>query len=99
MHLHDWGQIENEQLSPSASRQVLHTETMTVARLTLKEGAVVPRHSHMNEQVTMMERGRLRFIFDDHEQIVEAGQVMYIPAHVPHGVVALTECLAVDLFS
>jgi unsaturated pyranuronate lyase len=99
MAIHRWDRIEREQLNPLVQRQAIHTVRMTVARLFLKAGAVVPRHHHENEQCTVMEAGRLRFIFDDGERIVEAGEVMQIPPNMPHAVVALEDAVALDLFS
>jgi quercetin dioxygenase-like cupin family protein len=72
---------------------------MTIAHLHLTKGAVVPRHSHANEQVTVLERGRLRFVFDDESQIVEAGQMLQIAGDRPHAVEALEDSVALDLFS
>ena len=99
MAIHCWDKIEREQLNPLVQRQAIHTERMTMSRLALKAGAMVPRHHHENEQCTMMEAGRLRFIFDDGERIVAAGEVMQIPPHVPHGVEALEDSVALDLFA
>jgi len=99
MKLHAWNDIPNEELNPVAKRRVLHADSITVARLFLAKGAVVPRHSHPNEQITMMESGKLRFIFDDSEVVVEGGQIVQIPGGEPHAVVALEDSLATDLFS
>lgn len=85
----------NERLS----RRVLHTERMTVARLELKKGAHVPRHHHENEQVSMVHRGRLRFVFDDGEVVVGAEESVVIPSHAPHSVDALEDALVTDLFA
>ena len=72
---------------------------MTIARLEIQEGAVVPEHSHVNEQVTMVERGALKFSIEGQEQIVRAGEVLVIPPNAPHGVVALEDTVVVDLFA
>lgn len=81
------------------TRQVIHSERMTISRLTLKKGATVPRHQHENEQVTMLESGRLRFVFDDEEPVLEAGQAMQIAPNRPHAVEALEDSIACDLFA
>jgi quercetin dioxygenase-like cupin family protein len=94
-----WSEIPVENMSPVLARQVIHTERMTIARLRLKKGAVVPRHSHNNEQVTLLEEGKLRFYFDDSTQDLAAGEVMKIPPDAPHRVEALEDSLAVDLFA
>jgi quercetin dioxygenase-like cupin family protein len=99
MKLHVWERIEREQMSPSLSRQVIHTDQITIAKLQLAKGAVVPRHSHINEQVTLLERGKLLFRMDGSETVLQAGQAMQIPPNVPHLVEALEDSEALDLFS
>jgi quercetin dioxygenase-like cupin family protein len=99
MQVQSWEQIEKEQLNPLSGRQVIHSETMTVARMHLKEGCVVPRHSHHNEQISMIEQGSLRFNLDGAERVVGAGELVRIPPNVPHSVQALENSVVVDLFS
>jgi quercetin dioxygenase-like cupin family protein len=99
MKIHRWSDIEVEQLNPLVTRQAVHTDQMTISRLSLKKGAIVPRHQHVNEQVTNLEQGRLRFTFDDGDVVVAAGDSLQIPSNVPHSVEALEDSVAVDLFS
>ena len=96
---HTWESIPNERMNDLVSRQVLHTETMTIARLTLLRGAMVPRHSHPNQQVTSIESGALRFIFDEGDMMVASGQTLEIPGGVPHAVEAVQDSVALDLFT
>lgn len=97
--LHCWTEVPSEVLNPAVTRQAVHTAHMTLARLFLKAGAIVPRHQHVNEQVTNVESGALRFVFDDREVVVEAGQSLEIPPNLPHAVIALSESVALDLFT
>ena len=99
MKLHRWNDIPVEPLNPLVSRQVIHSEQMTIVRLSLKKGAIVPRHHHVNEQVTMLEKGRLRFVFDDGERIVEVGDALQIAPDAPHMVEALEDSEALDVFT
>lgn len=99
MTLYQWSAIAEEQLNPRLSRKVVHCQHMTIARLHVQKYAVVPRHSHVHEQVSMVERGALKFVFDGHEQIVRAGQLIEIPPNAPHLVEALEDTVVVDLFS
>jgi quercetin dioxygenase-like cupin family protein len=99
MTLHRWNDIPVEQLNPLLARQVVHTERITMSLLRLKKGAVVPRHQHENEQITTLEEGRLRFVFDDKECDLAAGETLEIPSNVPHSVEALEDSLALDLFA
>ena len=98
MKIHRWDDIEHEQMSANVARRVVHSERMTMARIYCKKGAVVPRHSHENEQVTHLLEGRLRFQFDDREIVVSAGEMVQIESHEPHRVEALEDSIALDLF-
>jgi quercetin dioxygenase-like cupin family protein len=86
-------------MNPLFIRQVIHGKTMTVARLDIRKGCSVPVHSHHNEQISMIEQGAMRFMLDGVERIVKAGEVLHIPANVPHSAEAIEDCIAVDLFS
>jgi quercetin dioxygenase-like cupin family protein len=95
---YNWTQVPEEQLNAAISRQMIHGETMTVARLRLRKGAVVPLHHHVNEQISMVEHGKLRFVIGGEERIVSGGEALTIPANAPHLVEALEDSLATDLF-
>jgi quercetin dioxygenase-like cupin family protein len=94
-----WTGVAEERLNPLLSRRVIHGEKLTIARLQLSKGAAVRLHSHENEQVSMMESGSLRFVLDGQELIVNAGEGVRIPAHVPHSVEALEDSVVVDVFA
>ena len=96
---YNWGEIPEEQMNPSISRQVIHGENVTVARIRLQKGAIVPLHQHVSEQISMLERGRARFVICGEERIVQAGETVTIPPNAPHLVEALEDSLAVDVFS
>ena len=97
--LYNWTHIPQEQLSAGISRQMIHAETMTVARIRLRKGAIVPLHQHTSEQITMLEEGKLRFVIAGEERVVSQGETLTIPPNAPHIVEALEDSLATDLFS
>jgi len=80
-------------------RKVIHTGNMTIARIRLQKQALVPEHSHVHEQVSMVEKGALKFIIDGGEQIVRAGEALAIAPHVKHSVEALEDSQVTDVFS
>jgi quercetin dioxygenase-like cupin family protein len=94
-----WDLLEEEHMNPLLTRQAIHGQNITVARIKLSKSALVPLHSHPNEQITMLERGALRFVVSGLETILRAGEVLAIPPHAPHMVEALEDSLAVDLFA
>jgi quercetin dioxygenase-like cupin family protein len=99
MKLYQWNTMEREQLNPRFARTALHGANLTIARVELKQNCVVPEHSHVNEQITIIESGALKFSIDGGEQIMRAGDVMVIPPYLPHGVVALEDTVAMDVFA
>jgi len=94
-----WLEQPVEELTPSIRRQLVHTETMTIARIDLRAGAVVPRHAHPHEQVANVLEGSLRFVVGDEEHVVSAGESVIVPGGVPHEVEALADSLVLDVFS
>jgi quercetin dioxygenase-like cupin family protein len=99
MTVYNWSQIPEEQVNPLASRQMIHTETMSVVRRRMSKGAVLCLHRHADEQISMIERGRLRFVVAGEEEIVRGGETYVIPANAPHSVEALEDSVVMDLFS
>jgi quercetin dioxygenase-like cupin family protein len=78
------------------------TQSM-LARLELKKGCIVPRHSHPNEQISYITEGALRFLLGEAgsevEKIVRKGDVLVIPGGVPHSAEALEDTIDLDLFA
>lgn len=88
-----------EALNPLIDRQMVYGEQSMLARILLRKGALVPRHSHANEQITYILEGVLRFTFDDGQVItVGAGETLVIPSHVPHQAEALEDTVDLDVF-
>jgi quercetin dioxygenase-like cupin family protein len=97
-----WDDIPKERLKPDLHRRLIPADRMTIGHVYLDEGCVVPRHSHENEQLTYILEGCLRFwLGDDEGEIVDvrAGELLHIPANVPHRAEALEDTLDVDIFS
>src|SRR4030095_5591943 len=97
-----WDEIPKEQLSETIGRKLVTGDRMMLAHVYLNKGAIVPRHSHENEQLTYILEGGLRFwIGEDESQVIDvmAGEVLHIPSHVQHKAEALEDTLDVDIFS
>ena len=99
MKRYTWNQVAEEQLAPQLSRQMVHGATMTVARLRIGKGFVVPTHSHPNEQITTIEQGAVVFVTPTERVTVRAGETLCVPPNVPHSVECLEDCVAIDIFS
>lgn len=94
-----WHTIPLEELNPLLQRQFVVGQEIMLARVLLKKGCVVPEHSHHNEQVTYILDGALKFWIDGREVTVHAGEVLCIPAHMPHKAEALEDTVDLDVFN
>ena len=93
-----WNDVEKEKLNPLLDRQMITGDELMLARILLKKGCVVPEHSHMNEQLTYVVEGALKFWIDGKEIVVRTGEVLCIPSHMPHKAEALEDTVDVDVF-
>ena len=93
-----WSDVEVEELNPLLDRQMITGESLMMAKIRLKKGSVVPEHSHINEQLTYIMEGALKFWIDGKEIIVKAGEVLCIPSNMPHKAEALEDTLDMDVF-
>jgi quercetin dioxygenase-like cupin family protein len=94
-----WHTIPLEELNPLLQRQYVVGQEIMVARVLLKKGCVVPEHSHHNEQLTYILDGALKFWIDGKEIVVHAGEVLCIPAHMPHKAEAMEDTVDLDIFT
>jgi quercetin dioxygenase-like cupin family protein len=97
-----WEEMEREHVVEGIDRRLVTGERMMLAHVYLKRGAVVPLHSHENEQLTYILEGALRFWVGGEESDpidIRAGEVLCIPSNVPHKAEALEDTLDVDVFS
>ncbi|MGI8508985.1 MAG: cupin domain-containing protein [Gemmatimonadaceae bacterium] len=102
VRLFSWTDMPKERVTDQISRRLVTGDRMMLAHVYLDKGAIVPQHSHENEQITYILEGALRFWIgaDGSEEIVVGvGQVLHIPSNVPHKAEALEDTLDVDIFS
>jgi quercetin dioxygenase-like cupin family protein len=99
---HRWDEMEREVVTEAIERRIINGDQMMMAHVYLRKGAIVPQHSHENEQFTYILEGALRFwLGEDGTDVrdVRAGEVLHIPSNVLHKAEALEETLDVDVFS
>lgn len=97
-----WDEMPKETVTEVFDRRLITGDRIMLAHVYLKKGALVPRHSHENEQITYILEGGLRFwIGEDESQVIDVrpGEVLHIPSLVPHKAEALEDTLDVDIFS
>ena len=94
-----WDKMPVERLSATIGRQMVTGEKAMMARVYLKQGAVVPAHKHESEQITFVLSGALEFEMEGKKIVVHTGEVLLIPSWVVHSAVALEDTDDLDVFS
>ena len=94
-----WDSIPLEPLNPFLDRQVIVGNNIMISRVLLKKGSVVPKHQHVNEQITYILEGALKFWIDGKVIVVNAGEVLLIPSNMPHKALALADTVDLDVFN
>ena len=79
--------------------KAIHTGTMTFMYWTVDEGAVMPEHSHLHEQVAHVLKGKFELTLDGQTEMLEPGRVAAIAPNVKHGGRAVTTCELLDVFN
>lgn len=98
----NWKEIELETVNASMQRRIITGEKMTVARIYFDDGFTVPMHSHPNEQITQVLKGQMRFVFggdQPKELLLGPGDVVVIPADVPHQATCIGKVEQIDTWS
>jgi quercetin dioxygenase-like cupin family protein len=96
----DWSAIPVEQVAAGITRQMVVGDRVMVCRLTLAARTVTAVHSHVHEQVTLVERGRVDFFVDGQRRPAAAGDVLLFPSGIQHGATMLDEeVVLIDIFS
>ena len=97
-----WEDMPKEKVSDMLDRRLITGDRIMLTHVYLKKGAIVPQHSHENEQITYILEGGLRFwIGEDESEVIDlrAGDILHIPSHVKHKAEALSDTIDVDIFS
>ena len=95
----NWENVPTEQVTPEMQRKIISGEKMMIARMKFQDGFVVPLHSHINEQITQVISGTIRFWFGDNkDQVMDlgAGDVIVIPSNLPHEALMIGEVEEID---
>ncbi len=94
-----WDEVELETLNPLLQRQLVVGHNVMLTRVLLKKGCIIPEHSHVNEQLSYILEGALKFWIDGQEIVVHAGEVLTIPPNMPHKAEAMEDTVDLDIFN
>ena len=74
-------------------------EKSMVTKMNYKAGDHVSSHSHPHEQSGYVISGKIRMKFDEHNEILQAGDSYSIPGGTDHSINALEDSKEVTFFS
>ena len=100
-----WADLPTDHPMQRLQRRRIIGQHAMLSEVLLEEGCIVPTHAHDNEQFAYVVRGRVSFGIgaegsaERHDIVVETGEVLHLPAGVPHSAEALQETLVIDIFS
>jgi quercetin dioxygenase-like cupin family protein len=96
----NWATVPAERIGDGITRQMVHGATLMICRLTLAPGTVTAAHDHVHEQMTIIEKGRVRFVLGSDEKVFGPGDILLLPSGLWHGATMLDEeVVLVDIFS
>jgi quercetin dioxygenase-like cupin family protein len=96
----DWSSVPAEQVADGIERQIISGDQLMVCRLRIAPRVVTAVHAHPHEQITLVERGRVRFTIGGADRIAAAGDVLHFPSNIAHGATMLDdEVVLVDIFT
>jgi quercetin dioxygenase-like cupin family protein len=90
--------LPQNEIKEGFKARFIHSKNLTLGYWDVKEGAILPMHSHFHEQITQVLEGEFELTIGEQTQVYRLGQIVVIPPHVPHGGKALTECKLFDIF-
>ena len=100
LYTRDWSVIPVERVAEGIERQLFWGDRVMVCRLRIAPHTVTPVHSHPHEQITMVERGRVRYVVDGQELVLTQGDLLHLPSGIAHGATMLDEeVVLIDVFS
>ena len=90
--------IPYRELAKGIMAKLVHGNKSTLSIVDIKQGSILPKHKHKNEQITFIVEGELQMTIGKKEYQMTAGTVHVIPPNKPHSAIAITDCRVIDVF-
>lgn len=103
--VYNWSDRPTDSPMALLERKRVIGEQAMISRVHLRKGCYVPTHAHANEQFGVVLSGRLKFGLgaegspDRRYQEVGEGELIHLPANVPHSAEAVEDTIILDIFS
>lgn len=100
MYNHDPSQRSYKNLLPGVRTRTFWGENMLISLVELEANALIPAHSHPQEQSTFILEGELEADIAGEKRLVRAGELLIIPGGMEHSVrVGPSLTKVIDVFS
>lgn len=93
----DLSQMDGQDMPGRKRRLVVGKDVMLV--YVEREAGTTQEHTHDNEQLVYLQKGKARFTVDGETREIEAPGVVHIPKGVLHGVEALTPITYIGIYT
>jgi len=98
MRLLEFTTVAPREVAPGYLGRYVHSDQITQGRVDIAPGAVIPDHSHPQEQWTLLLSGSFELTVEGVVQMLRPGQMLYIAPGERHSARALTACTVLDVF-
>ena len=98
MPFHKFKDIDSRELFPGFHGRVIHGEQMTVIYWEIESGAVLPEHSHPEEQISTILSGKFEMTIAGETRQLETKEIAVVPSNAVHSGRALSACTILDAF-
>ncbi|NND11482.1 MAG: cupin domain-containing protein [Flavobacteriaceae bacterium] len=95
---HNLSNIVVKEIISGFRARFVHSKNITTSFVEVDAGSLLPLHSHVNEQISIITEGKFEMTIDGITNIYETGMVIEIPPNVEHSGKALTDCKITDIF-
>jgi unsaturated pyranuronate lyase len=96
----DLATISPQLLADGYLARAVHGEQLTLAVVEIEPGAVLPEHSHANEQFGIVLEGAVTFRVGNETRTLERGGIWRIPSNTPHTVTGgESGAVVIDVFA
>lgn len=89
-----------EPVNELVKRKIMsYDDSLMLVKVEFTKGGIGPIHDHFHSQTSYVESGSFDVTIDGETKNMKAGDVFYIPPHVPHGAICLETGVLLDFFS
>src|SRR5260370_12139808 len=99
MGFYDWDRMNEEEITDLYRRKIAIGESITVARVEVKKGAVTLPHNHENEEMILVLKGSWRFHLPTGDVTLATNQLLRIPRGAEHSSEALHDTLLLTIYT